>query len=71
MTSWWMEPSPPREGFTAMAAKQLNTPVPIDETAGESEMQIIVRRQQVLSALIGLQQGKRTDGIRHANVVGN
>lgn len=70
MASWWVDPMPPREGFTALAAQRLNAVIALDDVS-ESEFQIVVKRQQVLSALIGIQHGKRTVGVMHANVVSN
>lgn len=47
----------PREGFTAYCAAQCAVSIPADDvTAGETE--VIQRRQEVLAALVGLQQAK-------------
>lgn len=68
MPSWWQGEDVPRVGFTQFAAKRLNADVQLDDVS-DTEFSVIVKRQQVLSALIGIQQGKRTAGICHANVV--
>lgn len=54
----------PREGFTAYMARVLNVPVGVDDVS-DQEVAIVVKRQHVLSALIGLQRNKQTVGVRH------
>jgi hypothetical protein len=66
-SSWWIDQ--PQEGFTVLAAQAMKAAVPIDPSAADQQIQLMARRQQVLSALIGWRQAKRTVGVCHANVV--
>lgn len=54
LTSWWIDPEPvKREGFTAYASKVLNAPIKVDDIS-DREMQAMVRRADLLAALIGV-----------------
>lgn len=55
----------PRENFTAECARRLNAVVPLDEVS-DREAQAMVQRGDLLSALIGSQQGEQTGAIRRA-----
>lgn len=64
--SWWIGSDP--AGFTAMACEVMNARVLLDDVS-DAEFRVIARRQDVLSMLIGLGQGKQTTGIQHAIVL--
>ena len=64
--AFWIDA--PRVGFTEFCARMCDAPIPVEDVTAR-EAQIIQRRQDVLAALVGLQQATRHREIRHANVL--
>lgn len=59
--SSWLDQ--PRDGFTAHMAKALQQPVPVDDVS-DQEAQLLIERQHIHSALIGLGRYRSTVGVR-------
>ncbi len=58
----------PREGFTEFCARMCDVAIPVEDVT-EQEAQIILRRQDVLATLIGIQQATSNQAIRSAVIV--
>lgn len=61
--SFWTRPNLPRDGFTKFAADEMKVVVPVDDVS-DREAQLLIERQHVHSALIGLGRYRSTVGVR-------
>lgn len=65
--SFWIDPSVPREGFTALCAATLKQPIPLD--MGESDLRVLQLRADMLAMAVALKQARQVGAIRRAVIV--